>query len=94
MTREVSRAGLPVFVSEFGCTAASGGLPRDIESADEWIALLEEEHISYCMWAWAKVAEACSAIRSTCPKYYGFSPDDFTDTGTWYLNVLQKYKTR
>ncbi|MBR6977064.1 MAG: glycoside hydrolase family 5 protein [Lachnospiraceae bacterium] len=94
MTRELSQSGLPIFVSEFGCTAASGGLPRDINSADQWIELLEEEHISYCMWAWAKVAEACSAIRSSCLKYSGFSDEDFTDTGLWYLRTLEKYKTR
>ena len=94
MTKEVSEAGLPVFVSEFGCTAASGGLPRDIEGADTWIGLLEEEHISYCMWAWAKVAEACSAIRSNCPKYSGFSDEEFTETGLWYLRTLEKYRTR
>ena len=94
MTRELSRTGLPIFVSEFGCTAASGGLPRDLEGADQWISLLEEEHISYCMWAWAKVAEACSAISSSCLKYFGFDESEFTDTGRWYLGVLRKYRAR
>ena len=35
MTERLSRQGLPVFVTEFGVTAASGGLPRDLESADD-----------------------------------------------------------
>ena len=94
MTRELSQAGLPIFVSEFGITAASGGTPRDIPSADAWIELLEEEHISYCLWAFSKVNEACSAIRFDCPKYNGFTEEDYTETGLWLLETLKKHQTR
>ena len=69
MTEKLSQQGLPIFVSEFGVTAASGGLPRDLEGADQWIELLEQENISYCMWAFAKAAEACSTIRFTVPPF-------------------------
>ena len=94
MTEEVSQKGLPVFVSEYGVTAASGGLPRDLESADVWIELLERENISYCLWSFSKVAEACSAIRSTVPRYNGFSPEDYTETGRWLLDTIKKHNTR
>ena len=94
MTRSLSQKGMPIFVSEFGITAASGDLPRDIPAADEWIQLLEEENISYCLWAFAKVNEACSTIRFSCPKYNGFVDEDYTDTGRWLLETLGKYKTR
>jgi endoglucanase len=91
MTEAVSKAGLPIFVSEFGITASSGGFPRDTESADQWIDLLEREHISYCLWSFSKVNEACSAIRSTVPKYNGFTQDDYTETGLWLLNTLKSH---
>ncbi|MBO4562649.1 MAG: glycoside hydrolase family 5 protein [Clostridia bacterium] len=94
MTRELSRAGLPIFVTEFGITASSGGQPRDIESADEWIALLEEENISYCMWSYSKVPEASSAIVWTSPKYYGFAEEDYTETGLWLLETLKKHSSK
>ncbi len=94
MTEKLSQSGLPIFVSEYGVTAASGDLPRDLESADEWIALLEHENISYCMWSFSKVAEACSAIRSTVPKYSGFVTEDYTETGLWLLETLKKYNTK
>ena len=94
MTQTLSRQGLPIFVTEFGITAASGGLPRDIESADAWIELLEQEHISYCMWALSKAPEACSAIRYTSLKYNGFTEEDFSKTGLWLLETLEKYNTR
>ena len=91
MAQTVSQNGLPVFVTEYGVTAASGGHPRDLESADAWIELLEQEGISYCMWSFSKVAEACSTIRSTVPKYSGFTREDYTETGLWLLNTLKKY---
>ena len=94
MTEKLSQQGLPIFVSEFGVTAASGGLPRDLEGADQWIELLEQENISYCMWAFAKAAEACSTIRFTVPKYNGFVQEDYTDTGLWLLETLKKHATR
>lgn len=94
MTERLSQSGLPIFVTEYGVTAASGGHPRDIESADAWIDLLEREHISYCMWALSKAPEACSAIRSTVPKYNGFVHDDYTETGLWLLETLAKHGGR
>ena len=94
MLEQVSESGLPVFVSEFGITAASGGFPRDTESADLWIDLLERENISYCMWAMSKANEACSVIRFTVPKYSGFEPDDFTETGLWLLDTIAKHSSR
>ncbi len=94
MTERLSRSGLPIFVSEFGVTAASGDLPRDPESADLWIELLERENISYCMWAFSKAPEACSAIRRTVPKYSGFTEEDYTETGLWLIGTLKKHRTQ
>ena len=94
MTEELSRKGLPVFVTEYGITAASGGLPRDAESADEWIELLEKENISYCLWALSNAPEACSMIRWNVLKYSGYQKEDYTDTGLWLLDTLAKHKTK
>ena len=94
MAEEMSQKGLPIFVTEFGVTAASGGLPRDLESADLWIDMLERENISYCMWAFAKVSEACSTIRFNVPKYNGFVETDYTKTGLWLLETLAKHTSR
>lgn len=94
LVERVSRNGLPVFVSEFGITASSGGHPRDPESADLWIDLLEREGISYCMWALSKANEPCSAVRFNVPKYNGFTQDDYTETGLWLWETLKKHDSR
>ena len=91
---QVSRNGLPVFVSEYSVTAASGGFPRDLESADLWIDLLEREHISYCLWSLSKANEPCSVVRFNVPKYNGFEHDDFTETGLWLWDTLNEHRSR
>ena len=94
VVEEVSRAGLPIFVSEFGVTASTGGQPRDLDSADEWIALLERERISWCMWSFSKSPEASAAVRSTVLKYNGFTTEDYSKTGLWLLETLSANATR
>ena len=94
MTERLSQSGLPIFVTEYGVTAANGGFPRDLESADEWIELLERENISYCLWAFSNAPEPCSVIRSTVLKYSGYTQEDYTATGLWLLDTLAKHSTR
>ena len=94
MTEQVSRSGLPVFVTEFGVTASNGGFPRDLDSADLWIELLERENISYCMWAFSKAPEACSALKRSVLKNNGFSQEDYSETGLWLLDTLARHNSR
>lgn len=89
--KQAMEKGLPVFVTEFGVTASSGDHPRDIDSADEWIELLESEHVSWCMWSLSKTAEASAMIRSTVPKYSGFEEEDYSPTGLWFFDTLKKH---
>ena len=91
MAQRAMDKDLPVFVTEFGITASSGDHPRDIDSADEWIALLESRNVSWCMWSLSKVAEASAFIRSTVPKYSGFTEEDYTPTGLWLIETLKNH---
>lgn len=92
LVRKMSEKKLPIFVTEFGVTASSGGFPRDLEEADRWIELLEEEGISYCMWSFVNIPEACSAIRHQCVKYNGFTDDDYSETGLWLKKTIMEHK--
>ena len=94
MTERLSQQGLPIFVTEFGVTSSSGGFPRDLESADLWIELLERENISYCMWSFSSAPEPCSALRTGLLKYSGFADEDYNATGQWLLDTLSRHSTR
>ena len=94
LTERLSQQGLPIFVSEFGVTASNGGFPRDLDSADAWIELLEREKISYCMWAFSKAPEACSALKRGVLKNNGFAQEDYSETGLWLLDTLARHNSR
>ncbi len=81
--------GLPIIVTEFGITASSGGHPYDIEEADKWIDLLEENGISYVMWNFSKAREACAAIRGDCNKLKDFTRDDLSEAGIWFIDTVE-----
>ena len=81
-------AGLPVFVSEFGITDASGNGGVDEAEADRWAAALNERGVSYLMWSLSNKAEDSAAIRASCAKVSGFTEADLTAAGKWLLRTL------
>lgn len=80
--------GLPVFCSEFGICDASGNGAVNIEQADEWISLLDDRGISYCIWNLSNKNETSSLIHYTCSKLSDWEETDLSDEGNWYLKVL------
>ncbi len=82
------RAGLPVFVSEFGICDASGNGSIDRASADAWVATMNELGISYACWNLSNKDEASALFKSTCGKTSGFTADDLSEEGTWLWDVL------
>ncbi len=77
--------GIPLFVSEFGISDASGNGDIDTEEADKWINFLDENQISYVMWNLSNKDESSALIKSTVTKTNDFTSEDLTDSGKWYL---------
>ncbi len=76
-------AGLPVFVSEFGISEASGNGGIDEGEATVWVNYLRQNGIGYVCWALSNKDEACSLIKSNCGKVYGWTDEDLTQEGLW-----------
>lgn len=89
---ECSEAGLPIFVTEYGVTASNGGFPRDLEEADRWMEALDSHNISCCIWSLSKKGEACNLILSQTKTFKGYTEENFSETGLWFLEMLAKYK--
>ena len=73
---------LPMFVSEFGITEASGNGALDEQSGQTWIDLLDQDRISRVAWATSDKDEASSIFKP------GTNPDspslsDLTEWGQW-----------
>ena len=55
--------GLPIFVTEYGTTDASGDGIVNEEQTKIWWKLLDNYKISYCNWSVADKDEACSVLK-------------------------------
>ena len=82
--------GVPLFVSEFGVTASSGGFPVDTRQGDLWIDLLEESGISYVMWNFSRTTEPCACLNRDSLKTRDFTIEDFKESGVWLINTIKK----
>jgi aryl-phospho-beta-D-glucosidase BglC (GH1 family) len=84
---KVARAvekGLPVFVSEFGVSEASGNGRIDTAEGDRWIAFLKERGIGYVYWNLSNKAESCALLTSKSPKTGAFQTSDLSASGLWF----------
>lgn len=82
------KKGLPVFVSEFGITDASGNGRCDIDEANKWVVLMDELKVSYVCWNLANKNESSSLIKAGVNKLSGFTKDELSTEGNWLISVL------
>lgn len=75
------RAGLPVFVTEFGTCDASGNGGFNAEESRAWFDLMSKYGISCCNWSLSNKDETASVIKSSCKKLSGWGEGDLTESG-------------
>ena len=86
--RTAHDGGLPVFVSEYGITDASGNGQIDEDSANTWMNLMNELGVSSACWNLSNKDESSSFIVSTCDKTSEFEDADLTESGRWFKAML------
>ena len=75
------KAGLPVFVTEFGTCDASGNGGFNAEESRKWFDLMDKYGISCCNWSLCNKDETASIIKSSCKKLSGWSEGELTESG-------------
>lgn len=83
--------GLPVMVTEFGVSEASGAGSMNTSEAKKWLDLLDANGISYFAWSLSNKAETASLLKAGTAKTSGWSKSDLSAAGKW---VLGQYNTR
>lgn len=86
------KAGLPVFVTEYGICDASGAGAVNRTEADKWMKLLDKYKVSSCVWNLSNKAETSALIKSGCTKTSGWKASDLSDAGTWFVKMMKKHK--
>ncbi len=80
--------GLALFCTEFGICDASGSGANNITEGNKWIAALDNNNISYCIWNLSNKAETSSLIQSNCNKTSGWTENELSEAGKWYVGIL------
>ncbi len=83
------KKGLCLLVTEYGVCDASGNGALDLIEADTWIKFLDKNNIGYIAWNLSNKAETSSMIKSSCTKKNGFTREDMSEGGIWFLNMLK-----
>ena len=74
--------GIPIFVTEFGVSEASGDDSIDAEEARTWWDFLEQHQISWCNWSVADKEELSAALKPGASGQGGWPLTQITTSGT------------
>lgn len=84
-------AGLPVFISEFNITDASGNANINTNQGDLWMELIDKYNLSYMCWNLSASGQACSVISESDSDLSGWKKSDLSETGKWvYDNFISE----
>lgn len=81
------KKGLPVIVSEFGLSEASGNGNVDLKEANRWNTLLNKYKLGRVCWSLSNKNESSALLKSSCQKAGGWKKSDYSKAGKWLLKV-------
>ena len=86
------KAGMPVFVSEYGICDASGNGGISTAQANKWMKLLDKHHVSSCIWNLSNKAESAALLKPGFSKASGFGYKNLTKSGRWAYKMLRAHR--
>ena len=79
---------IPIIVSEFGVSDASGDNGIYLEEADKWIKFLKENKISLISWSLCNKNESSAILKENTNVV---TDDNLTDAGKYLKNMFKSY---
>jgi endoglucanase len=86
--------GLPIFVSEYGGSEASGDGILDIKEWNTWIEWMNDRNISWCTWSISDKREICSVLIPGASAKGGWRSADLTPSGRHARELLRKHNSQ
>ncbi|AOW19691.1 glycoside hydrolase family 5 protein [Urechidicola croceus] len=80
---------IPLFVTEFGTTQASGDEEIDAAESEMWWNFLDQHKISWCNWSIADKEELAAALKPDASATGGWTASEITTSGTMVRNELK-----
>ena len=87
----VRKKGIPVIVTEFGMTAASGNGAISTSSTSRWLTRLDKRNVSYFCWSLSNKNESSALLRPGCKKTGAWTKKDLSKAGQY---IRKKYRQR
>lgn len=81
-------ANLPIFVSEFGLSEASGDGVLDLKEARLWMSWMNKHKISWLNWSVFDKAESSAALKPGAAESGDWTKSDLTQSGLWVKRRL------
>lgn len=85
---------IPIFVTEYGVSEASGDGSIDNVEAEAWWSFLDENNISWCNWSIADKEELSAALKPNASANGGWPLDMLTTSGTMVREELKKKNSK
>lgn len=82
--------GIAVIISECSICEASGNGSINYDEAQAWKDMIEEDNLSFFAWNLSNKDEQSSLIKSSVSKTSGFTEEDFSETGKWFMDLWGK----
>lgn len=79
------KQGLPLFVSEFGISDASGNGALNKKEGKQWLKFLKNHKISYVGWNLSNKDESSALLKSSTRKTAGWKKTDLSPWGKWLV---------
>ncbi len=86
---EAMAKGLPVFVSEWGTSRASGGDGVFLSESATWLDFLAKRGISWCNWSLCDLGESSAALKSGANPDGGWTQENLSESGRF---VFSRFK--
>jgi len=89
---DAAAQGLPIFVSEWGVSAADGSGGVFLHEAEVWLDFLEDRGISWCCWSLCDKNESSAALRPNAAPDGPWSWDDLSEGGQFVFSRLKRHR--
>ncbi|MCC8161402.1 MAG: cellulase family glycosylhydrolase [Oscillospiraceae bacterium] len=86
LRQRIADCGLPVFVSEWGTSAADGNGGVYLDEAQKWIDFMNEYGISWANWSLCDKDESSAALVSGANAEDGISENELSESGKFVFN--------
>ncbi len=80
--------GLPVFVSEWGMSTATGSGGVYTEEADRWIRFMRQHKLSWANWSYCNKGESSAALVPNADPEDGVSRSELTKSGRYVFSYF------